>query len=270
MVPLKNYALISMALAILAGGVAAFGYYEANHTVPVVVSTQPIQANTPVSQQDITTQQVPAGYAQANNLITSPSVVLGKMLSVAAVQGEPINSQMLNTSSDLQALVNQYAQTHGPGYLATIPAGGAWGTAIQSGADIAIEQQGSVLAPIHILAMYTPSGGGAPMWFAYVPQSMYPKFSTINLSNVQIMLYSQNIVQTPPPAVASSSSTTAANSNATEISASRGTTVPNPVTNAQSVTTPVQRVPSSGKSNSKVAASSVKTISAPTVPKRRG
>ena len=192
-ISLKNYALISLALALLAGGVAAFGYYEVNHTVPVVVAAATIPANQAITSQEVTLEQVPAGFAQSNNLVTTTTLAVGHMLSVGAVPGEPINTQMLNTASDLQALVNQYAQTHGPGYLATIQPSGALATAISSGSDIAIAQNGVLIAPLHILALFVPSGGtGTPSWFVYVPQNLYAKFSQVNMNNAQIMLYSQN------------------------------------------------------------------------------
>lgn len=213
----KNYGLISIGLAVLAGGVAAFGYYNINHTVPVVVATQAIPANQTVTPQEITVAQVPAAYARTANLVTSLSLVNGKMLAVPAVQGEPINLQMLNTASDLQAVVNQYAQTTGPGYLATVPANGAWAQVVNPGADIAIEQGSVLLQPIHVIAAFTPSGGsGAPVWFVFVPQAEYGKFSQINWSNTgtQIMLYSQNGGSVPAAATAGAASSSAVPSGA--------------------------------------------------------
>lgn len=208
---MKNYGLISIGLAVLAGGVAAFGYYETNHTVSVVVATQEIPANQTVTPQEITVTQVPAAYAKAANLVTSLSLVNGKMLAVPAVQGEPINVQMLNTSSDLQAVVNQYAQKTGPGYLATIPGNGAWAQVINPGADIAILQGAVLLQPIHVIAAYTPaSGGGAPVWFVFVPQAEYDKFSQINWNNTgtQIMLYSQGGGSVPTASAVGNAATT--------------------------------------------------------------
>ena len=192
-ISLKNYALISLALALLAGGVAAFGYYEVNHTVPVVVAAATIPANQAITSQEVTVEQVPAGFAQSNNLVTTTALAVGHMLSVGAVPGEPINTQMLDTASDLQALVNQYAQTHGAGYLATIQPSGALATAISSGSDIAIEQNGKLIAPLHLLALFEPSGGsGTPSWFVFIPQNLYAQFAQVTMSSAQIMLYSQN------------------------------------------------------------------------------
>ena len=235
---MKNYGLISIGLAILAGGVAAFGYYNINHTVPAVVAAQAIPANQTVTPQEITTAQVPSAYAKAANLVTSLSLVNGKMLAVPAVQGEPINLQMLDTASDLQAVVNQYAQTAGPGYLATIPGNGAWGQVVQPGADIAIEQGAVLLQPIHVIASFAPtSGGGAPVWFVFVPQAEYGKFSQINWSNTgtQIMLYSQNGGSAPTAATttsgvgntATATSSAGVSSGASGVPASRSTTTAN-------------------------------------------
>ncbi len=219
----KNYALISIALAILAGGVAAFGYDEVNHTVPVVMAAQAIPANQTVTPQDISVLQVPAAYAQAANLVSSPALVEGKMLSVPAVQGEQINLQMLNTASDLQAIINQYAKKAGSGYLATLSGNSAWGQVVQAGTDIAIEQGSVLLAPIHVIAVLAPSsGGGAPTWFVFVPKPLYTQFSQLNWNSTgtQILLYTQNQGQatastTAPPSGVSSASTSSTNSAAT-------------------------------------------------------
>ena len=217
---MKNYGLISIGLAVLAGGVAAFGYYNSNHTVSVVVATQAIPANQTVTPPEITVIQVPAAYAKTANLVTPLSLVDGKMLAVPAVQGEPINVQMLNTASDLQAVVNHYAQKAGPGYLATIPGDGAWAQVVQPGADIAIEQGAVLLQPIHVIAAYTPtSGGGAPVWFVFVPQAEYGKFSQINWNNTgtQIMLYSQNGGSVPMGTTASTAGNAAATVSSADV-----------------------------------------------------
>ena len=221
---MKNYGLISIGLAVLAGGVAAFGYYDINHTVPAVVATQAIPANQTVTPQEVTVTQVPAAYAKTANLVTSLSLVNGKMLIVPAVPGEPINLQMLNTASDLQAIVNQYAQKVGPGYLATVPGTGAWAQVVQPGADIAIEQGSVLLQPIHVIAAFTPtSGGGGPVWFVFVPQAAYSQFSQINWNSTgtQIMLYSQNGGRVPIGTTGGTASAVS-NRNATTTTASGG------------------------------------------------
>lgn len=159
----STFLLMGVGLAVVAGGLFAFGYKMATDTIPVLTAKSYIPADTPVQPGDLTTAQVPKSFARQMGALTRADDVTGHYLSVSVVPGEPITKGMLATSDDLQALASQYAaEHHTDGVLVDYPANSALAGAAQPGQDIALvvtpQGQNAVprLYPVHVLAVSTP------------------------------------------------------------------------------------------------------------------
>ncbi|WP_231493549.1 SAF domain-containing protein [Alicyclobacillus macrosporangiidus] len=159
----STFLLMGVGLAVVAGGLFAFGYKMATDTVPVVTAKSFIPADTPVQAGDLTTAQVPKSFARQMGALTRAGDVTGHYLSVSVVPGEPIMKGMLATTDDLQALASQYAtEHHTDGVLVDYPANSALASAAQPGQDVALvvtpQGQNAVpkLYPVHVLAVSAP------------------------------------------------------------------------------------------------------------------
>ncbi|WP_231493465.1 SAF domain-containing protein [Alicyclobacillus macrosporangiidus] len=159
----STFLLMGVGLAVVAGGLFAFGYKMATDTVPVVTAKSFIPADTPVQGGDLTTTQVPKSFARQMGALTRAGDVTGHYLSVSAVPGEPITRGMLATSDDLQALASQYAaEHHTDGVLVDYAANSALANAAQPGQDVALavtpqgQNAAPKLYPVHVLAVSAP------------------------------------------------------------------------------------------------------------------
>jgi len=98
---------LGVILALLAGAVSFYLLNQAQQSagqgplqhLTVVVAAKDIAARTPVQTADVTVRQVPLDPSTQVGVLTSPEDVVGKVLVVPVLAGQPIYSTMLASST---------------------------------------------------------------------------------------------------------------------------------------------------------------------------
>lgn len=132
--------------AFLAGIVAAYGYHTATKTIDVVAAKTTIPANTPITQSELTKMSINETTATTLHAVpyANANALVGHDLNTTLPSRLPIMGAMLSTASDLQAVINQYANAHHVSGLGLeINVNGALLTQVQAGDSVMLFVQPS-------------------------------------------------------------------------------------------------------------------------------
>jgi Flp pilus assembly protein CpaB len=102
----KFVIIVGVILAIVAGGAAFYLIQQAQQTagqgeatlVDVVVAAQGIPARTPIQPGAVEVKKVPLDEETQFGIVTDPTQLTGKVLSISLAKGQPIYSNMLASS----------------------------------------------------------------------------------------------------------------------------------------------------------------------------
>lgn len=103
----KFVIVIGVLLALIAGATSWYLINQAQQSagqqplqkVSVVVATKDIAARVPVVPDDVALRELPLDAISQNGTLTKPEDVVGKVLAVPALQGQPIYSNMILSAS---------------------------------------------------------------------------------------------------------------------------------------------------------------------------
>ncbi|WP_206830164.1 SAF domain-containing protein [Alicyclobacillus fructus] len=235
------FLLTGVGLALAAGALFAVGYRLTTATVPVLTASTAIPADTPVQADELTTTRVPRHFAEQAGLITDPpSALVGHYLSVSTVPGEPISANMISTTNDLQALLNQYtAAQHEQGVLMDFTANTALANLVEPGQTIAItvtpQGQGAVpqLYPVYVLSVSVPqpsnnsslggSSSSSKVIYLFIPMSEYDAVSAAILSGSAHVVFLPSGMTLPNVSSPSSAPSTSTGPSASSSNTTSGT-----------------------------------------------
>jgi Flp pilus assembly protein CpaB len=158
----KLIIVLGIILALLAGATSFFLLNQTQQTqsqgpgqsVTVIVAAKDIAARTPVLAGDVTVRQVPLDPASQVGVLTKPEDVLGKVLAVPVLAGQPIYETMiLGASAGSGFSILGPTETVGPNsenwraVSITIPDDRAVGGLLQAGQTIDIIMTATVNVP---------------------------------------------------------------------------------------------------------------------------
>lgn len=200
---------LSLVCAVLAGVIGSVVLLRAANTETVVVATKTLYPYTPISTTDVRMVTVPR-TAAISGLVTSLPEVVGKYLSFAVPNGDPLTSADVNpTAGSFSTFLTQYTERTGQtGMLLALPVQTPLESVVNPGERIALlvtsqTADGPVLTtlePVPVLNVLEPANGASPTaLLLLVSEQNYRVLAPAIVSNnVQIGLIPQNGSFTAP------------------------------------------------------------------------
>ena len=212
---------IGVVCAVAAGLIGSMVLLRAANTETVVIATHTLYPYTQIGPADVTTVTVPktAGIA---GLATSEGAVVGKYLSFAVPQGDPVTAADLNPSGgSFSTFLTQYTERTGQtGMLMALPVQTPLASVVNPGEAIALlvpshggtSQTITTIEPVPVLNVLEPAKGGTPTaLLLFVTEKDYRVLAPAILNNnVQVGLIPQNGTFTAPESISLSTATTTA------------------------------------------------------------